>query len=67
MFKTYEEAYDDAVIKARQMKMDVGLEYNSIFKEYRVFLLPPPNSRFGHELRCEVVTPTSPRIVRGNT
>jgi len=58
----YEAAYREAVLKARQLQMDVGIELNKLFGTYHVFLLPTPQNRCGHELRCEVVTPTSPTV-----
>ena len=42
---------------ANESGYDYGLEYNSVFFEYRVFLLPARQHRSGHELRCEVVMP----------
>lgn len=43
---------------ANELRMDVGLERNDLFKCFRLFLLPRPENRSGHELRCEVVSPT---------
>ena len=34
------------------------------FGGYSVFALPNPENRRGHELRCEVVRPGSPRTSR---
>lgn len=55
----YKAAREDAQKRADEMNMDVGIEANHHFGgSYRVFLLPLPQHRQGHELRCEVVTPT---------
>lgn len=35
---------------------DRGLEVNEIFREYTIRMLPQRRNRFGHELRCEVVS-----------
>lgn len=51
----YRTARADAQRRANETGYDHGLEYNSVFFEYRVFLLPARQHRSGHELRCEVV------------
>ena len=61
-FKLYRDAFNAAVIKARESKREVGLEK---FKEYntpgfRVFSLPNPENRYGFELRCQIVRPDEP-------
>jgi len=37
---------------------DRGIEANDLMKEWRVFMLPQKRNRYGHELRCEVVSCT---------
>ena len=59
-FSTLEEARRFATQRSRMLRIDVGIEYNSLFKYYHTFLLPRPESRQGFELRCEVVKPTDP-------
>ena len=61
-FKDYHDAYDAAVEDARRSKCDIGIE--KMNGEFRVFFLPNPKNRFGFELRCEVITPESPRTIR---
>ena len=58
----YHDAYDAAVDDARRYKCDIGIE--KLGGQFRVFMLPKPENRCGFELRCEVVTPDSPRIGR---
>lgn len=41
---------------ANELGFDHGLEFNKLFKEYNVFMLPSKQNRYGHELRCEVVS-----------
>ena len=58
----WKQAHTAAVKLARELGKEVGLEK---FKEYntpgfRVFSLPKPENRYGHELRCEIVRPTDP-------
>ena len=57
---SYNEALRAAVTMARTHKQEVGLERNPLFGNYSVFLLPRPENRSGHELRCEVVRPSDP-------
>ena len=59
-FPDYHDAYDAAVDDARRYKCDIGIE--KLNGEFRVFMLPKPKNRCGFELRCEVVTPDSPRV-----
>lgn len=59
-FKDYDEAYDSAQERASQGQRDIGIE--RIGGGFNVFYLPNPENRFGHELRCEVVTPNCPKL-----
>jgi hypothetical protein len=54
----YLTARNEAQAKADATGFDHGIEANDIFKEWRVFMLPRRESRFGHEARCEVVSCT---------
>jgi hypothetical protein len=54
--KDYKEARAQAQAKANSLGFDFGLEFNSIFRTYNVFMLPQKRNRTGHELRCEVVS-----------
>lgn len=58
MFPTYQEAVTYARVQATKLGMDHGLE--RLGASYRVFILPRPENRYGHELRCEVVRPNDP-------
>lgn len=58
---TYKEAYNTAVRKARETGHDYGLERNAF--GFTVFMLPRPENRYGHELRCEVVRASDPLTV----
>ena len=57
-------SYDSTVRAARQwateLNCEVGLERNPLFKTFNIFLLPAPQHRSGHELRCEVIRPGEP-------
>lgn len=55
MFNNYDDCLDDAQELANKNGLDRGLEHNSIFKTWRHFGLPRPESRSGFELRCQVV------------
>ena len=55
--KDYRDARARAQALANRLGADVGLEYNSLFREYSIFGLPRKANRCGHELRCEVVYP----------
>jgi hypothetical protein len=62
-FPTYHEAFNAGCTLARKLGRDVGLEKadNPIDgKGFRVWSLPKPENRYGHEARCEVITPTTP-------
>lgn len=63
---TYAEAYDYAREQANLTKHPYGIERNRyVAGGFTTFMLPiDPAKRFGHELRCEVVEPGSPRIER---
>ena len=52
----YEQARAEAQQKANAIGMDYGVERNRTFGTFAVFMLPGRDNRFGHELRCEVVT-----------
>lgn len=58
MFASYAEAVRHARTQATKLNMDHGLE--KLGSTYRVFILPRPENRYGHELRCEVVRPNEP-------
>ena len=61
MFKTYGEAYKYARKQASEMpNFDFGLERNKHMNTFAVFMLPAPEYRRGHELRCQVVVPDRP-------
>lgn len=55
---TYKQARAAAQSQANSMLMEVGIERTSL-GGYTWFLLPRPENRYGHELRCEVVTPVT--------
>ena len=59
--RKYREAFNKAADLANRTRMDVGLE-KDYFGAWSVFLLPRPENRVGHELRCQVVTPNTPRM-----
>lgn len=48
-----------AIELADRLGRDVGIE--KVWGGYTVFVLPLPAFRRGHELRCQVVTPGTPR------
>lgn len=54
------EAYVGARAKAQadanRDGFDRGLEANDLFKQWTSFMLPARKNRYGHELRCEVVS-----------
>jgi hypothetical protein len=60
--RLYPAAFNKAVDKANQTNCDVGLEFNPYFGEYSTFILPRPEKRCGHELRCQVVRPGEPKM-----
>lgn len=55
---TYDRAFLEAVDKANRLGMDIGLARDAF--GYSTFLLPRPENRCGHELRCEVIRPGTP-------
>ena len=59
----YEDAFDDARQAADQMGCDVGIVAVRYPDGFKTIILPPVNNRTGHELRCEVVRPGTPRMV----
>jgi len=54
--KDYKQARASAQAKANETGYDHGLELNTVFKTWNVFMLPCKRNRYGHELRCEVVS-----------
>ena len=63
--REYHDAFNAAVDMARLRQRDMGLEKadNPLDgKGYRVISLPNLANRYGHELRCEVVTPDMMRL-----
>ena len=61
-FSCYRDAYDAARAAAIRTGSDIGIERSG--EGYLIYPLPRPSQRSGHELRCEVVSPGSPRISR---
>ena len=57
---SYDEAFVKAVAQADRLNMDVGIERDALNGGYTTLLLPRPENRRGHELRCQVVTPGTP-------
>ena len=54
--RRYREAREKAQKMANEDGHDRGLEACDYDKSYVVFSLPQARHRFGHELRCEVVS-----------
>jgi hypothetical protein len=52
----YREAKSQAQSAADLDGFDRGLEVNELFKSINMFMLPRRENRYGHELRCEVVS-----------
>lgn len=52
----YRAARAEAQAKANADGFDRGLEANDLFKSWNVFMLPGKSNRYGHEVRCEVVS-----------
>jgi hypothetical protein len=52
----YTTARADAQKQANALGYDFGLERNDLFKTFHAFMLPRRENRYGHELRCEVVS-----------
>jgi hypothetical protein len=63
-FRSYHDAEDYAIDQANASDLDVGIERNPLFGTFQVFFLPRPENRQGHELRCQVVTPGTPKARR---
>jgi hypothetical protein len=63
---TYEAAYEYAREKSTLTRHPYGIERNRyVAGGFTTFMLPiRPDQRFGHELRCQVVEPDSPRVER---
>lgn len=59
-FVDYEEARTEGIKLAREVRSDVGLEFNTLFKRYSLRLLPKPENRYGSERRCEVLRAEDP-------
>lgn len=56
---TWDQAMAAAIYTADRLGRDVGI--GKVHGGYSVFVLPLPQHRQGHELRCQVVTPGTPR------
>ena len=59
----YREAFNSAVLLARQLGREVGIEKTPGLlgdNPYIVHHLPKSENRFGFELRCQVVHPDEP-------
>lgn len=54
--ETYRAARAKAQMKANELGIDHGLEWNPIFNHWHIFMLPEKQNRYGFELRCEVVS-----------
>ena len=56
---TWKAAHADAQARANEFRRDYGIEKAREYGHtvFRVFGLPRPENRYGHELRCEVVQP----------
>lgn len=61
-FTSWKEAHTAACLLARQIGHDVGIWHQEEYGKdgYNIRSLPRPENRYGHELRCEVVTPKDP-------
>jgi len=62
-YREYNEAFNSAIRLARLLRREVGLEKGDNpldGKGWRIFSLPKPANRYGHELRCQVVRPDEP-------
>lgn len=59
---TREQAMEEAITLSDRLGRDVGI--NKVWGGYSVFVLPLPAFRQGHELRCQVVPPGTPRAGR---
>lgn len=60
--KEYRDAFNAAVTMARLRQREMGLEKvdGPLERGFRVISLPNPGNRYGHELRCQVVSPDEP-------
>lgn len=54
--RTYEDARAEAQRKANESGHDYGVEDLGGYAGFTAFLLPQRKNRYGHELRCEVVS-----------
>ena len=63
-FEDYQDAHTAAVLMARKLGREVGLEKSpkGCYRNdgYRVFPLPKKKNRYGFETRCQVVSPDEP-------
>ena len=61
-FADWKAAHTAAVLLARQIGHDVGIWRQTEYGKdgYNIRSLPKPENRYGHELRCEVVSPADP-------
>lgn len=64
-YRDYHEAHAYAIKLARDLGREMGLEkasslYYGKDPGFNVIHLPKPENRFGHELRCQVVSPNDP-------
>jgi hypothetical protein len=62
--REYRDAFNAACDMARLRGREMGLEKvdGPLEKGFRVISLPKPENRYGFELRCQVVTPTEPKM-----
>lgn len=60
-FESYEDAFREAQKLADQCGREMGLEKANEYGRtvFSIKHLPNPGNRYGWELRCEVVTPTT--------
>lgn len=54
--KRYHAARAEAQQRANDTGCDYGLEANDLFRTFSIRMLPKVANRFGHDLRCEVVS-----------
>lgn len=56
-FSDWKDARNHAEQKTRELRIPHGIEKRTgpLDRGYAVFMLPRPENRTGHELRCEVV------------
>ena len=63
--RTYSEAFNAACELARTTRHDVGLEKTKDLNGksgFHIWTVPGVGFRYGFEARCEVVTPTTPKM-----